>query len=431
MTAPSAQFVRQLATHSPSSTMEPPAPLTTQTATTDAATTFINTHTAFEGHIPLLEECPICLDNYSTEPCVRIIGIEGCTHLVGLSCLQEILRDHPEKEKRCPLCRAMWIAASGTPARRTVRRVSMPRRMTGTFSGLNGFGENIAGQAGAGIEGQSANTTANGNMPTGNLPGFVPLIARNQRNTTMQNPILLDSDSDSDSDLGSYEAQLENFEQLTRDIENIRTRARNTQLSRSHRRREPNSRQRSNIIIANQTTNASTDSPSAAAGGNPSSGAGAFNFLNRNLHRFRPTTNDSMTATHSRNRPRASNSPLPQQDQEQSVVMMQFGPYSSHTASPNPAPTIMDVDQVIEEPHIQAQSARDTMRTRELDQRGTCLDDRETRLNQRVNALLQRELALRDREHRARQLVNVVTAQRDEMQNLLRRQMEDLERVMQ
>lgn len=61
----------------------------------------------------MLDECSICLENFVLEQSVRI-KIEGCNHIFGRNCLTAILTNNPRLEKKCPLCRTVWIAA---PAR--------------------------------------------------------------------------------------------------------------------------------------------------------------------------------------------------------------------------------------------------------------------------------------------------------------------------
>jgi hypothetical protein len=83
----------------------------------DQATRFLAEHTDFLSHSdtsnPPNSECPICLEGIEDHICVKITGIEGCDHLIGLTCLQELLEHSPDAEKSCPLCRKTWIAEEG------------------------------------------------------------------------------------------------------------------------------------------------------------------------------------------------------------------------------------------------------------------------------------------------------------------------------
>jgi hypothetical protein len=75
------------------------------------AQTFVSTHTTVvpTHELSLIEECTICLETYTDEKSVKIIGIEGCTHVIGERCLYMFLAKEPEKMKKCPVCRAVWI----------------------------------------------------------------------------------------------------------------------------------------------------------------------------------------------------------------------------------------------------------------------------------------------------------------------------------
>ncbi|KAF1848049.1 uncharacterized protein K460DRAFT_353082 [Cucurbitaria berberidis CBS 394.84] len=83
----------------------------------DRATTFMEQHTDFLSHgdttDPPNTECPICLEGIEEHICVRITGIEGCHHMFGLECLQELLKHQPHKKKECPLCRNEWMPEEG------------------------------------------------------------------------------------------------------------------------------------------------------------------------------------------------------------------------------------------------------------------------------------------------------------------------------
>lgn len=84
------------------------------------------------NEVPLLEECPICLDTYTVEPPVRIKQ-EGCRHVFGRNCIIALLTSHPRQEKRCPLCRTTWMDAS---APRQIR--GQPRSAHPMIVGLPG-----------------------------------------------------------------------------------------------------------------------------------------------------------------------------------------------------------------------------------------------------------------------------------------------------
>lgn len=79
--------------------------------------TFLANHTDFLAHadttIPANTECPICLEDVSEHICVKIVGIPGCVHMIGLECLQVLLNNHPNDKKLCPLCRTEWLDGPG------------------------------------------------------------------------------------------------------------------------------------------------------------------------------------------------------------------------------------------------------------------------------------------------------------------------------
>lgn len=83
----------------------------------DRAARFLAEHTDFLSHgdtsDPPNTECPICLDGIEEHICVKITGIQGCGHLIGLNCLQELLKHNPDDKKECPMCRAEWIPEDG------------------------------------------------------------------------------------------------------------------------------------------------------------------------------------------------------------------------------------------------------------------------------------------------------------------------------
>jgi hypothetical protein len=78
---------------------------------------FIATHTDFLSHAdasdPPNTECPVCLDGIEDHICVKIISIRGCTHLIGLDCLEKMLDHQPDDKKECPMCRTVWMPENG------------------------------------------------------------------------------------------------------------------------------------------------------------------------------------------------------------------------------------------------------------------------------------------------------------------------------
>jgi hypothetical protein len=394
------------------------------------ADAFIANHTAADVSVPLLEECPICLDNYSHEICVRITGVAGCNHRIGLTCLTALLKSHPELEKKCPLCRAVWIA----------RPISVPRRRANAIR---------VGARGPGVVfgGVYNEAYANGNL---RQPGPDYAARANPIGQSLQGPermvglqqhelINLDS-SDEDED---YETQVENFNAFTREIENIRSRARNTQFPR-HVRGQGLTRQQSTRGTADQPTE-----PGGAIGG-----SGVGRFLGRGLNPFRPMTHDpSMRERNNdfvrRREARQASVEARRVDSNAprlSLELMRVGPIDS-IRTPSP-PSNEDAMDVIELPANEVQQGRDAVRARQLDQREAELSAREQRLiegtlqveqrekvlrvreqrcNERETALSQREKNARLSEQSVAQVVQTVQRQRDEVEALVRRQREELD----
>ncbi|KAF1937670.1 hypothetical protein EJ02DRAFT_426384 [Clathrospora elynae] len=392
---------------------------------TDSAATFIHAHTTPDSNVPLLEECAICLENYSIEVCVRIVGITGCTHRVGLACLEAMLRTHPQEEKKCPLCRAVWISAPPHAFPPRGQSLSMSRRMAGMFDGLDGMGANMAGQQ-VGIGMAIGVRPQRSSEAVGLAVTAAPLFARTQQRTHQHGMQELIEISDSEED---YETQVQNFEDFTRDIASIRDRAQNTQLSRSRRRQNRQQRSVSNIASAsNDSDNALGKANTTAT---PGAGSGAMNrFLNRNLNPFRPTANDfaphlstSISATRrpTRDPPHARRERRSRDRHIQDSRLSSGG--SSHTASPTPPasnfsnltnPTNpgvqidMDEEDFIELPQTQTQSARDDVRARQLDQREAALAELDTAMTQRERAIISRERAVVNREDRVDEILETL-----------------------
>jgi hypothetical protein len=70
-------------------------------------------HTDFLSHLdttdPPNTECPVCVEGIEEHICVKIVNIEGCTHLIGLECLKALFEHMPDAERKCPLCRTQWV----------------------------------------------------------------------------------------------------------------------------------------------------------------------------------------------------------------------------------------------------------------------------------------------------------------------------------
>lgn len=100
-------------------------------AARERCTTFLKekTEAVDAQDLPVLDECPICLDSYVLEESVSI-KVEGCNHVFGRNCLISILTNNPRLEKKCPLCRTVWIEAPSAVFAASAIPVGLP---TGSF----------------------------------------------------------------------------------------------------------------------------------------------------------------------------------------------------------------------------------------------------------------------------------------------------------
>jgi hypothetical protein len=59
------------------------------------------------------EDCPICLDPYSTSHLpVQVIKKGRCAHIFGQTCLNIYMENNPGPKRTCPMCRHFWYQAS-------------------------------------------------------------------------------------------------------------------------------------------------------------------------------------------------------------------------------------------------------------------------------------------------------------------------------
>ena len=287
-----------------------PALTTAQAPMTNSGAAFISEHTMHDNDPPLGNECPICLDSYIDEQCLRITGIAGCTHRIGAKCLEEMLRTSSRDEKRCPLCRAVWIPSQ--------RRVA-PIQTHGLQESLTE--EQLFRVRSRFLRVRTAHpqpvrvvappTQAQPPRPEPSRGHRAPQAPRAQ-----ESPNLIDLDSDS----RDYETEVRNFQDFTRDVADIRDRAQNTRRNRV-RHRSVN-----NVTTGNQDTggynfrNQVRRTNTAAGGGG---GNGTFNRImnaRRGSNRPRPPVNDTSLPT---NASGASN--------QSSVRQPSFGPLFEQT----------------------------------------------------------------------------------------------------
>ncbi|XPS72789.1 hypothetical protein M3J07_004936 [Ascochyta lentis] len=178
-----------------------------------AARTFIDKHTELDLEISPLDECPICLEAYTstTEQSIRIRGIAGCSHVLGLNCLKRILGSNAQQGMKCPLCRTQWLA----PTSRESRMSAMIRALEQSRNHLQ------AGhlQVNPEVERQTQSTAASLRPSlTGDVSTTTPASTPNSRFTSPH--ALAEAPGDE-----AFDAQLNDYNDFRRDVRNIRTRA--------------------------------------------------------------------------------------------------------------------------------------------------------------------------------------------------------------
>jgi hypothetical protein len=323
----------------------------------------------------------------------------------------------------------------------------MSRRMQGIFAGLDNIGEDIAGT-------QLGNSRG---TPVLQARHAVPAVrgAQGQR----LNLIVIDSDSEED-----YETQRQNFQDSTREIADIRNRAR--QLSTIRRKR--------GVGAANATTEganegSNSDNAPRRPGGTLRSTATGMDTLNRLMGRggdrplnpFRPTQNQEPPhARHEGIQDAAdpSNVPLERAREARRVIAplrarRQPVPSDISTPTPSPSPprellssspprrsTFQDgnLGMLSSFPAVPShnfqelatQSAREDVRARHPNNRAADLDRREQAVTAREVTLRNQEVLLNERGERIRRLAELCRRQRGEMEILLSRQKEELDRAM-
>jgi hypothetical protein len=380
------------------------------TVLTPAALGFIQAHTEPDLDHTADDECPICLDGYTEELCLRIIGVPGCVHRVGRSCLNEMLSNRPGDEKRCPLCRPVWI-----PVTRFWRSSGLPLS----------------------FDFYAAPTR----LPRGPIDNLD--VARVVEN--------------------AYDRQVDSFNRLTQDIELVRARARET--SRTQRRNE-RARRRSNRVVGAETGSATVAARfmSSFAGASNRSDTGAVleegrdetrNHLptrtsslinpvsarqyqnDRNLDaRIReglqaPAAVDSdilpvhwprITPSNARTRTSTStNIPLALQRSEIRRVRT--------TAIPRPDHFRLQPDETSDDTDPQAREVNLAFRELALQNRGIRLERREAALNERENALNARDRGITTRRAELERREGLARRQRREMEELIKRHREEVERL--
>jgi hypothetical protein len=427
------------------------------------AFTFVVNHTKPSNPHASMDDCPICLESYTMETCLQVIGIAGCSHHIGSTCLQKMLEHLPEDEKKCPLCRAVWIpgAAPVFPARGRSLAIS---RMTDTFRAVNGIGPSIANsQRRNECAPNSYNQLASRYTPCPRAGNIGDVRQSNVHAGSQEGghsePIVIESSSEAEDSMGEedYATEVQNFTTLTRDIAEIRRRAENTQY---RRRRNRYQNQPQHVHEEAQSGSGSDNrrfEPRKRRGA-ISSGTPAASALNRLMNArtfnpFRATVNAAAPSA-------AAMSEGFNDDGVQGMARTQYRPgvcdiqhhgttnhrmvginqkqnnISSSIASASlyalaHAPSLSeDVEMTGARTGIQRPHYRFTDSPRTLDARVQRLDQREQALDARDANLTQQEAALLERERRAENMFELVRRQRREVEELLRRQMEELNRIL-
>jgi hypothetical protein len=435
-----------------------------------SATTFIRDHTAQDDTLPQQDECPICLETYTTEQCLRITNIPSCTHNIGADCLDRLLRSNAHEEKKCPLCRTTWIPARALPFPPRNESLGTSRRMAYMFAGLDGIGADIGG-------GQQVGAPAR--LPSLSPPVFTPPPQQDanervsawlrepspSRAPNRRSPIVIDSDSDE----AGYETQFMHFENLRRDIADIRRRAQDTQLSRGSRKRRVAERENGRGAAnegAQNTGNTNTNTTptdlnranTAAGGGrgedSSTPGTRALSrFLNTRARNPFRTAENPVAAVHSvpasgpsaqcdeqrdsyRARERRRGTQLEQLVQR--TADNASGGRASTPHRPLPSPGLpeasVDVDmtaeEVVELPVIQSRQAREAVRSRQLDHREAELNRREQALAARQVILTRHEAAAQERKRSTNEILLVVRRQRRELEELVRRHGDEIDGIL-
>jgi len=363
-----------------------------------ASTTFINTKidVLSPTSTPIMDECAICLEPYTNEAAARITGVPGCTHVIGVKCLEKLLTASPTQEKKCPICRTVWIAAPSQP-----RSVSDIRRHLIARTGSHRVG---------------SRTAANQDPHPGQI-------------------IQIDSDTDSDD-----EVTAESFQQYRQDIADIRFRARQNQLSRRQRREEGAAARerdggtvRGNSPLINTTGSSAGIVPtrSQTQRRTPFSSDPFASLNSRRARNIRPAGLPLVCVYPPRMPPI-----LPKLDTENE------NEYDSSDdicmAYPNTAPSespfrLSSSPETVD--HNLSRRALDA-RARRVDEREDEMKNRERRLNEREHELHRKEQALFVREQRVAQMerkkdefVELRRRQLDELRTMAQRHQEDMGRV--
>jgi hypothetical protein len=365
------------------------------------AVAFIADHTTTATDVSAIDECPICFETYSkNKPCVQIKGLGSCAHRFCRSCVSVLVSRKSNADIKCAICRTVWVAGARTSREGT---------------------SNIPNQSGP------------------SQPQRQELPAATQPLVSGQ-PVIVDLSNETES----YDTQVQNFHQAARAIEDVRARARNTQLSRSERRQEMREETARRRAAERQGRLRSKAIASILGASIPTSGNRAGS------PRAPPTwAEQQATATMPFNLPMPATSadlrldfgsPRINPAASSSIFLPASEPATRpRIAVASKASGISNDDQrnqALTEREI-ALDGRDSVliqRTTELNSRATALNtrdtelnDRENRLNELLTSVLQREKDVAAREELTNAKARVLQKHRDEMENLIKKQEDEMD----
>lgn len=117
---------------------------------------------------PPNDKCPICLETATEHFCVQISRVGKCGHMIGLSCLKDMLKSSPDDEKKCPLCRRRWLREVGTW--QDASRLLVGGQPRGGGQPLGGGQALGGGQPIGGMRPVDGRQSVDGELPTRNHP---------------------------------------------------------------------------------------------------------------------------------------------------------------------------------------------------------------------------------------------------------------------
>ncbi|EMD86202.1 hypothetical protein COCHEDRAFT_1160509 [Bipolaris maydis C5] len=432
----------------------PPSPvvITAPALSTNSTTAvgFIANHTTPSTPHSNTDDCPICLDSYTTENCLQITGITGCKHRIGSMCLRKLLNRHPGDEKKCPLCRTVWIPGVVSNFAARDRSLANIRAMTSMLRSTGGEASSSRNRLPYGYTAYPIMTTDSQRV-----------VRTYTQPSSLWQPryqsVLIDSSEeaeDRDSEEEDYATQVRNYEDLTAHIADIRRRADNLVADRTNRNRRQDQLQHGHESQSRGGSETNRVGPRRRRGAISANAPGA-NVLNRfmnvrALNAFRTAVNgtaleveargDRFTGHVMRGMARARDEPNAGEGQHRATPgegLMMAGQQQDTISSAEASVSLnlqthtrragADVEVTGSRSSIPQPHTRISHSFRTPEARAQYLDERERFLDVRYTNLLRWETALQEREMRAENTLALITRQRSELEALLRRQREELE----